>query len=490
MPDVVRGRNYASHMLRSALPQASRFLPCQIVGQHHLHELGLRNSLHFEARRRPAFLPLETRLLITMSTPSSSIVEGVFAVNKPPSISSAQVIRNLQHVFNPSNLFAPWLEHERAIRNRETHYDRKRRKDKRVQVKMGHGGTLDPMATGVLIMGVGKGTKQLQCFLECSKTYEATVLFGAATDTYDTLGMILRTAPYDHVRRSTVDKALQKFRGKIMQRPPIYSALRMDGKRLYEYAREGKEVPKAIEKRSVEVKELEIVEWLERGTHNYRLPTEDAQPESKEVAEKVLQFGEATSNPATSGISATEGKRVSSLAKRKRSDNIETEVFTNKKPFHAQADTGRETPVSEAPHGADGGNRKPSHNDTPNAGLYSQSSPPALELGGKSPPAARLRMTVTSGFYVRSLAHDLGEAVGSLACLSALVRTRQGGYELGRNVLDYNDIGKGEEIWGPKVEALITAGKSNEAIAPVEGAAEDQAQGGTIEHEAAQGTSV
>ena len=71
------------------------------------------------------------------------------------------------------------------------------------------------------------------------------------------------------------------------------------------------------------------------------------------------------------------------------------------------------------------------------------------------PPAVKIRMTVTSGFYVRSLAHDLGEAVGSLACMSALVRTRQGEYELGRNVLEYQDIEKEEAHWAPKVEALL-----------------------------------
>ena len=105
------------------------------------------------------------------------------------------------------------------------------------------------MATGVLIMGVGKGTKQLQGFLECTKSYEATILFGAATDTYDVLGKVLRRAEYKHVTKEGVEKALAGFRGNIMQRPPIYSALRMEGKRLYEYAREGKEIPREIEER-------------------------------------------------------------------------------------------------------------------------------------------------------------------------------------------------------------------------------------------------
>ena len=73
----------------------------------------------------------------------------------------------------------------------------------------------------------------------------------------------------------------------------------------------------------------------------------------------------------------------------------------------------------------------------------------------KGPPAVKLRMTVTSGFYVRSLSHDLGEAVGSLACMSELVRTRQGDFEMGRNVMEYEELDKGEDVWGPQVEKLL-----------------------------------
>ena len=70
---------------------------------------------------------------------------------------------------------------------------------------MGHGGTLDPMATGVLILGVGNGTKALGSFLECTKSYETVVLFGAATDSYDSEGKIVARAAYDHVTREAVE---------------------------------------------------------------------------------------------------------------------------------------------------------------------------------------------------------------------------------------------------------------------------------------------
>ena len=298
------------------------------------------------------------------------------------------------------------------------------------------------MATGVLIMGVGKGTKQLQEFLECTKTYEATILFGAATDTYDVQGQVLRRAEYRHVTREGVEQALDKFKGKIMQRPPVYSALRMQGKRLYEYAREGKEIPREIEERPVEVKELEIVEWMEGGSHNFRLPTAEAEDEANNLAEKVLHLGEAVAQSAN-GVASTGTKR-------KRFLDDGDSVIPFKKP-ELRHDEESRCLISE---GLQSPNRSPE--DLPANGHSLRDSPATVE----GPPAVKLLMTVTSGFYVRSLSHDLGEAMGSLACMCALVRTRQGDFELGKNVLDYENLEEGEEVWGPKVEQLLTEWQS------------------------------
>ena len=352
------------------------------------------------------------------------------------------MIRNLQHYFNPSALFAPWLAAERSNREFEERTHRNRRKDKRVQVKIGHGGTLDPMATGVLIMGVGKGTKLLQRFLECTKTYEATILFGAATDTYDVLGKVLRRAEYRHVTREKVEKALDKFRGKVMQRPPVYSALRVQGKRLYEYAREGKEVPKEIEERPVEVKELEVVEWMNGGSHKYHFPKE-TENEEKDLVEKVLHLGEAVTPSANAVRDQSTNVVASTGTKRKRSLDDGDSVVPNKK--------------SELWHDGEsqclmsGGLQNPDHSPKQiDAPSQKDSSPPV-----EGPPAVKLRLTVTSGFYVRSLSHDLGEMLGSLACMCELVRTRQGDFELGENVIEYQNLEKGEDVWGPKVEELL-----------------------------------
>ncbi|KAL8943812.1 MAG: hypothetical protein Q9211_000855 [Gyalolechia sp. 1 TL-2023] len=393
-----------------------------------------------------------------MSAPK--IVEGVFAINKPKSISSAQVLRDVQLAFDPSNLFAPWLHAERTRRGKEPGSQRQRRKNKRVQVKVGHGGTLDPMATGVLIVGVGQGTKHLQSFLGCTKTYEATVLFGAATDTYDVLGKILSKAPYAHLTRAVVEEALNKFRGPIKQRPPLYSALRMDGKRLYEYAREGKEIPREIEERPVTTESLEIREWLPGGSHKYVWPEGEAAQEEKDVAHKVLQLGaplryaenEAQGANSPSDANDSHGK------KRRRDSKAEDDELVTTNPAAKRQEMSPEPVMSGA---------------LPDDPEVNEEGPgPALDLAGgtqtslkeeqhedEGPPAAKLSMTVTSGFYVRSLCHDLGQAVGSLGIMSELVRTRQAGFLLGRNVLEYEDLSKGEHVWAPKVEHMLNEWK-------------------------------
>ena len=104
--------------------------------------------------------------------------------------------------------------------------------------KAGHTGTLDPFATGLLPLCFGDATKFSQDLLDADKTYETTIHLGLRTDTGDTEGQILQTLPVD-VSRVQIDAVLEKFRGPMLQIPPMYSALKRDGKPLYEYARAG-----------------------------------------------------------------------------------------------------------------------------------------------------------------------------------------------------------------------------------------------------------
>lgn len=327
---------------------------------------------------------------------------------------------------NPSKTFAPWIQAEKNKREADAarNYSKRSRKNRQpVQVKLGHGGTLDPLATGVLVVGVGSGTKKLQGFLDCTKVYETVVVFGAASDTYDTEGKVVKRAPYQHITKNMVEEALQKFRGDIMQRPPIFSALRVQGKRLYEYAREGKEVPVEIQERPVTVSQLDMIEWMEPGTHKYNWPEKEAEEEEKKAVDKLLPQV-AAETQATAGQGAQPDNED---LKRKREGSDGPEL---KKVKIDGAEAADQAPTVDTDAAAE--ERQPC---------------PA--------PAARIRMTVSSGFYVRSLCHDLGAAVGSLGLMAALERSRQGEFELGRNVLEFEDLEKGEDVWGPKLTDLL-----------------------------------
>lgn len=304
------------------------------------------------------------------------------------------------------------------------------------------------------------------------------LLFGAATDTYDVQGRILSRAPYNQLTREKVEQALKDFRGTIMQRPPLYSALRVQGKRLYEYAREGKEVPVEIQERPVTVEELEILDWLNPGNHEYKWPAEEAEREEKEVAWKVLQLDDAsaTQEPHSPepALTLSHTPNASKELKRKTTmdDENDDEVEFGLKPASKRRGNGREYLMSgalQAPEKADAeiSQLKPSEP----AQTARDSS--HLSVSEKGPPAVKLRMTVTSGFYVRSLCHDLGKALGSLGIMAELVRTRQGDFELGKNVMAYDQLSKGEDTWGPEVEDMLERWQrkpSSGQVTPADGA--------------------
>ncbi|MFC7286670.1 tRNA pseudouridine(55) synthase TruB [Herminiimonas glaciei] len=125
-------------------------------------------------------------------------------------------------------------------------------------LKAGHTGTLDPFATGLLPLCFGEATKFAQDLLDADKTYETVVHLGITTNTGDTEGETLATAAVD-VTREQIDAVLAQFRGDIMQVPPMYSALKRDGKPLYEYAREG--ITLEREARPVTIHLLEFVDY-------------------------------------------------------------------------------------------------------------------------------------------------------------------------------------------------------------------------------------
>lgn len=132
--------------------------------------------------------------------------------------------------------------------------------------KVGHTGTLDPMATGVLPICIGRATKIADYVQSDTKEYIAGVKFGIQTDTYDITGKVLNTS--ENIPSSVeVEKALKNFKGEILQEPPMYSALKYNGKKLYQLAREGITVER--KKRLVTIYDIELLEQLTENSYSF-----------------------------------------------------------------------------------------------------------------------------------------------------------------------------------------------------------------------------
>ena len=153
-------------------------------------------------------------------------MNGIVIVDKPQEWTSQDVTARLRRVFNTR--------------------------------RIGHGGTLDPMATGVLPVFVGRATRGVEFFEHAEKTYEATLLLGTTTDTEDTSGTILEQKEV-HISETEFLSILPRFRGKIMQVPPMYSALKVNGQKLVDLARKGKTVER--QPREIEIFQLDLVEF-------------------------------------------------------------------------------------------------------------------------------------------------------------------------------------------------------------------------------------
>lgn len=131
-----------------------------------------------------------------------------------------------------------------------------RRKFDLKKIKVGHAGTLDPLATGLLLICTGKSTKTISELQGQIKEYEGVLILGATTPSYDLETAIDQVYPVDHITEHLIEEARKSFIGLIEQRPPVFSALKKDGKRLYEFAREGEFVD--IPSRQVEIENFEI----------------------------------------------------------------------------------------------------------------------------------------------------------------------------------------------------------------------------------------
>ncbi|MEC3906593.1 tRNA pseudouridine(55) synthase TruB [Tamlana sp. 2201CG12-4] len=124
------------------------------------------------------------------------------------------------------------------------------------KIKVGHAGTLDPLATGLLVICTGKMTKQINTFQGQIKEYTGTFVLGSTTPSFDLETEIDKTFPTEHITEDLIRATTRQFLGDVQQYPPVFSALKKDGKRLYEYARAGENVE--LKSRSVNISEFEI----------------------------------------------------------------------------------------------------------------------------------------------------------------------------------------------------------------------------------------
>ena len=158
----------------------------------------------------------------------TSSINGVIVIDKPAGLTSARVVDRVKRLLPRGT-------------------------------KVGHAGTLDPFATGVLVVLVGKATKLCEAMMDQPKAYDATLKLGATTATDDLESPEQITPNAKVPDRATIDAALAHFRGTIMQRPPAYSAIKVEGRRAYDLARRGDEVE--IKARPVNVYRIEVVKY-------------------------------------------------------------------------------------------------------------------------------------------------------------------------------------------------------------------------------------
>ena len=169
-------------------------------------------------------------------TPDTDFTEGVVInIDKPYGWTSADVVRKLKFLLTKIS------GHKK--------------------LKVGHAGTLDPLATGVLLVCVGKATKQADALQAERKEYVTEVMLGATTPSYDLEHPIDATYPWEHITREMVEQALAELTGERLQTPPIYSAKKFEGRHAYDFAREGEELEMEHRQVLINIYNIEILEF-------------------------------------------------------------------------------------------------------------------------------------------------------------------------------------------------------------------------------------
>lgn len=226
------------------------------------------------------------------------------------------------------------------------------------RLKVGHAGTLDPLASGVMILCTGKCTKQIDQLQAGTKEYIATLRLGCTTPSFDAEHPIDATFPTQHITTEAVHEALSRFKGSIWQVPPVYSACKVEGRRAFDYVRQGEEVE--LKAKELVIDEIELLDL--------HLPEQ--------------------------GVTSPHAKEVALMA----------QADIHIKDFKACYATSIEDIAASPAETAD--------------------------VSTDTMPYLQIRVVCSKGTYIRALARDIGQALGSGAYLIGLRRTRVGNYAL------------------------------------------------------------
>ncbi|CAN3475861.1 tRNA pseudouridine synthase 4 [Diutina catenulata] len=337
-------------------------------------------------------------------------MNGVFAVDKPSGLSSAQFIAKIQELFTDSDVFKKDMVDARNKRINDLKTSRWSeakiaKKLKQLKIKIGHGGTLDPMASGVLVIGIGSGTKKLQDYLnKCTKVYETKALLGISTTTGDCEGEIITKNRVDHITPEMAKETPAKFIGDLKQTPPIFSALKVKGKPLYEYAREGIPLPvDAIKVREVKVNDIKL-ETSDLLTTDHPFKKLESQLDENGVPKEHGLANNPTLNDAP--------------------------LYYSQQYMDSEAAAGREVTMP-----------KPEP-------LVEDTLPEKL-------PMVHFTASVSSGTYIRSLISDFGKALDSSAYMVELIRCQQSAWKLGENTFSMDQFEGDERVWGPVLKKVL-----------------------------------
>eukprot|EP00574_Skeletonema_japonicum_P004560 CAMPEP_0201721120 /NCGR_PEP_ID=MMETSP0593-20130828/5875_1 /ASSEMBLY_ACC=CAM_ASM_000672 /TAXON_ID=267983 /ORGANISM="Skeletonema japonicum, Strain CCMP2506" /LENGTH=406 /DNA_ID=CAMNT_0048211865 /DNA_START=322 /DNA_END=1542 /DNA_ORIENTATION=+ len=325
------------------------------------------------------------------------LAEGLIAIHKPLTWTCNDVVSYIRGILT------------RDAQSRG--FEGKMRKRGKPLMKVGHGGTLDPLASGVLVLGIGRGTSKLQSYLEGDKQYTAMVELGYETTTLDAEGEIVKTMDWkDHVTSidSIREKVVPKFTGKIQQVPPLYSAIRVDGKRLYEIARNGDE------------KDVQDVEIPMRDVEVYKVEVENT------LSESVIESGVVDGKKYKEAVQEMEAAAAVAAAEKaaaapppedvQESDASDDEAGKKKKKKKKRR----------------GGNK----NRTEKKRYFDESTVPTVQCDPTEGttsfelPLFTLNVSCGGGTYIRSIVRDIGYEMDTVATMTGLVRTKQGPFLL------------------------------------------------------------